>query len=80
MSFIATILSEEEIAKLPQNEKPLSHRISSELYHKIFDSIGAASMAWNPRPSNEVFDSELATEIAVELCLFVADEIEKVKV
>lgn len=80
MGFVATILSEEEIAKLPQSEKPLSHRISSELYHKIFESIGAASMAWNPRPSNEVFDSELASKIAVELCLFVADEFEKVKV
>lgn len=74
------MLSEEEIALLPQSAKPLSHRISSELYHKIFESIGAASMAWNPRPNNEVFDAELASKIAAELCLFVADEIEKVKV
>jgi hypothetical protein len=45
----------------------------------VFESIGAASMCWNPRPSNEVFASEQASKIAVDLCFKIANEIEKLK-
>jgi len=34
-------------------------------------------MCWNPKPGKEVFDSEKASDIAVDLCFKIADEIEK---
>jgi hypothetical protein len=80
MGFVMTILSEEEIVKLPQSEKPLNHRISSEVYHRIHELVGEATMCWNPRPSENVFDSELASDVAVRLCLLFADELEKKEV
>lgn len=75
--FTADIMSREEAMKLPLKERPLCFRISSEMYHAVFEAIGAASMCWNPRPSNEVFASEQASDIAVKLCFKIADEIEK---
>ena len=33
----------------------------------IHQAIGQASMAWIPRPSSEVFDSDLATKISEKL-------------
>lgn len=77
--FTATIMSREEAMALPISKRPLNYRISSEIYHAVFESIGAASMCWNPRPSNEVFDSEGAAQIATNLCLKIADEVERVK-
>lgn len=76
--FTATILSNDEIAALPSIKRPLSHRISSEIYHAVWQSIGEASMQWIPRPTG-VFDSSGASKIAVELCLKIADEISKIK-
>ena len=75
--FTATILSNEEIAALPIDKRPISHRLSSDMYHAVFECIGAASMCWNPRPTNEVFDSERASKIALELCFKIAEELEK---
>jgi len=64
---------------LPISKRPLNYRISPEIYQAVFESIGAASMCWNPRPSHEVFDSEGAAQIATNLCLKIADEVERVK-
>jgi hypothetical protein len=75
--FTATILSNEEIGALPPSKRPLNHRISSEMYHAVLEAIGAASLCWEPKPSNEVFDSELASKIAVNLRLKIANEVEK---
>lgn len=77
--FTATIMSKEEAMRLPLKERPICFRISSEMYHAVFESIGAASMCWNPTPSKEVFSSEEASKIAVDLCFKIAEEIEKVK-
>lgn len=74
--FTATILSQAEIDALPIKKRPICARISSEMYHAVFENIGAASMAWEPRPTG-VFDSELASKVAVELCFIIANEIEK---
>jgi hypothetical protein len=74
--FAATILSDEEIAALPISERPLNHRLSSEIYHTVWESIGQASMQWDPRPTG-VFDSSGASKIAVGLCLKIAEELEK---
>lgn len=75
--FTGTIMSREEAMALPLRERPLCFRISSELYHAVFEAIGAASMCWNPKPSNEVFDSSAAEKIAVDLCFKMAEELEK---
>ena len=82
--FTAKILSDDEISALPPNERPLIrrissemyHGISSEMYHAVWQAIGEASMQWSPRPTG-VFDSSGASKIATELCLKIAEELEK---
>lgn len=76
MNKTAIIYSDEEIEKMPLKDRPLCKRISGELYTAIHEAIGEASMCWNPRPSNEVFASEQASDVAVRLCFKVANEIE----
>ena len=75
--FTAVVMSEEEAMNLPHKKRPLCFRISSNLYHDIFESIGMASMCWNPKPGDQVFDSTRASDIAVRLCLKIAEELEK---
>jgi hypothetical protein len=67
--FTATILSEDEAMALPRSKRPLNYRITSDLYHAIFEAVGTASMCWNPRPGDMVFDSTEAEKVAVNLCL-----------
>lgn len=76
MTKTAVIMSKEEAMALPLNKRPLCFRISSEMYHTVFESIGAASMCWEPTPKGQ-FDSELASEIATKLCFKIANELEK---
>jgi len=75
--WTADIMSKAEAMTLPLEKRPICYRISSEMYHAVYESIGAASMCWNPRPVNEVFDSEAASNIAIDLCFKIANEIEK---
>jgi len=77
--FTATTMSKDEAMALPLKERPLCFRISSEMYHAVFESIGEASMCWNPAPSSEVFASEKASDVAVRLCFKIADEVERAK-
>lgn len=72
-------MSHDEAMALPLKDRPLNHRISGDLYHAVFEHIGEASMCWNPRPSNEVFASEQAADVAVRLCFKIADETEKLR-
>lgn len=71
------IMSKDEALKLPLKERPINYRISSEMYHAVFQSIGEASMQWNPRPGDQIFDSEGASRVAVDLCFKIAEEVEK---
>lgn len=73
----ATILSHEEVMALPPKDRPLNYRIPGDLYHAVFEAVGAASMCWKPRPSSEVFDPEQASKVALDLCFKIADELEK---
>jgi len=73
----ATIMSKEEALALPLKDRPICFRISSEMYHAVFEAIGQASMCWKPRPGSEVFASEEASKIALDLCFKIADELEK---
>ena len=75
--FTAEIMSKEEAMALPLKDRPLCFRISSEIYHAVFESIGEASMCWNPIPGKQVFQSEKASDIAVKLCFKIAEELEK---
>jgi hypothetical protein len=75
--FTTDVMSKDEAMSLPPEKRPLCYRVSSELYHSVFESIGAASMCWSPRPSNEVFMSEEASQIAVDLLFKIAEELEK---
>ena len=74
--FTAEIMSKEEVEKLPIENRPLCYRVSDKIYHDTFEAIGAASMCWNPKPSLEVFDSEKASQIAVDLLFKFANELE----
>lgn len=74
--FTATITPHAEALALPLKERPLNHRISSEMYHAAFEAIGEASMCWNPRSAHEVFNSEQASDVAVRLCFKIANEVE----
>ncbi len=75
--FTAEVMSREEAMKLPHSKRPLCFRISSEMYHAVFESIGAASMCWKPRPGTEQFASEEAAKIATDLCFKIAEEVEQ---
>lgn len=77
MGFSAVIMSKDEAMALPLRERPLCFRISSELYHAVFEAVGEASMCWEPKPGPNVFDSEKASEVAVKLCFKIAEEMEK---
>ena len=72
----AIIMSEAEAMALPLKERPIRYRLSSEMYHAVWEAIGAASMCWSPRPSTEVFHSEKASKIAIDLCFKIANELE----
>lgn len=75
--FTAEIMSKEEAMALPLEQRPICFRISSEMYHAVFEAIGAASMCWIPLPSTQEYDSSRASKIAVELCFKIAEELEK---
>lgn len=73
--FVSTIMSEEEAMSLPLDKKPLNYRISSDIYHAIFEAVGASSMCWEKIPTS-TFDNHKAEKIAVDLCFKIAEEIE----
>ena len=77
--FTANVMSKEEAMKLPIAKRPLCFRLSSDMYHSVFEAIGEASMCWKPIPGKQVFQSEKASEIAVNLCFKIAEELEKKK-
>lgn len=41
--------------------------LADELSGAVYEALGAASMAWDPQPSTQVFDSEKAAEIGRDL-------------
>lgn len=75
--FTATIMSKKEAMKLPIKKRPICFRISSEMYNAVFESIGAASMCWNPIPGKKDFRPEEVSDIAIKLCFKIAEELEK---
>lgn len=70
-------MSKDEAMKLPVEQRPLCFRISSEIYHAVFETVGEASTCWKDGfiPTGE-FDSERASTIATNLCFKIAKELE----
>ncbi len=77
--FTTEVMSKEEAMALPLKERPICFRISSKMYHAIFEAVGAASMCRKPRPGAEVFSSEEASKVAVDLCFKIANEVEELR-
>lgn len=77
MCKTAIIMSEAEAMALPQSKRPLCFRVPSAIYTAVFEAVGAASMCWKPRPGNQVFAAEEASNVAVNLCFKIADELER---
>lgn len=75
--FTATVMSKDEAMALPLKDRPLCFRLSSEIYHAVFEAVGAASGCWIPAPRKESFDASEAEKIAVALCFKIANEIER---
>ncbi len=73
----ATILSHEEAMALPLSKRPLNYRMPGDLYHAVWEAVGAASMCWDPRPDNCVFDNSAAEKVAMDLCFKIAEELDK---
>lgn len=74
--FVSDVMTKDEAMALPVEKRPICYRVSSEIYHAVFEAVGAASMCWNPKPSHEVFHSEAASKIAVDLLFKIAEELE----
>jgi hypothetical protein len=73
---VATVMSKEEAMKLPLKDRPICFRLSSKMYHKVWESIGEASMTFNKDAGNEIFNTEQASKIAMSLLFAIADEVE----
>jgi len=56
--------------------KALNERIPEHIFTRIHEDIGHASMCWSETPKG-VFDSTQAGDVALKLCHFIADEIDK---
>lgn len=80
MCKTAIIMTEAEAMALPQSKRPLCFRIPSAIYTAVWEYVGAASMCWEPRPGNQVFAAEEASNVAVNLCFKIADELERLGV
>lgn len=78
MGEAVTILSRAEAMALPPAERPLNCRLPSDIYHRVGESVGEASMAWEPRPTG-VFNRELACKVAFDLCHFIADKLDEAR-
>jgi len=62
---------------MDKRDKSLSERISEEIYMRVFQDIGAASMCWTNVEGAGIYDSNKASEIAFNLCHYIADQLEE---
>jgi hypothetical protein len=57
-------------------QKALSERLPENIFTEIHQAIGQASVCWK----GDVFDAEQASQVAFNLCHFIADEMDKIQV
>ena len=58
-------------------DKALSERISEEIFMRVHQDIGQASMCWENVEGAGTYDSNMASDIASNLCHFIADKLEE---
>lgn len=58
-----------------KRQKALSERLPENIFSEIHQAVGHASMCWK----DGVFDTEQASEVAFNLCHFIADEMDKIR-
>ncbi len=56
--------------------KPILERLPEEVFTRIFQDIGQASMCWDSIEGAGTFESDEALKIAAELCHYIADKLE----
>ena len=56
--------------------KELSKRLPENVFNRIHEDIGQASMCWDRIEKAGIFHSEKASKIAFDLCHFIANELE----
>jgi hypothetical protein len=59
-------------------DKALSERLTEEIFNRVHQDIGEASMCWSNIEGAGTFQSEEASRIAFELCHYIADELDAV--
>lgn len=59
-----------------KEQKALSERLPEHIFSEIHQAIGHASVCWK----DGIFDTEQASEVAFNLCHFVADEMDKIRI
>jgi hypothetical protein len=55
----------------------LSERLPEDIYTRVYQDIGEASMCWENIEGAGTFESEQASKIAFELCHYIADKLEE---
>ena len=58
-----------------ENNKYKGENMNDKCKELIFTALGSASMCWNPRPGNQVFDSSECSSIGEKLINDLDDEI-----
>jgi hypothetical protein len=60
-------------------DKSLSERLPEEIFTRVHIDIGQASVCWENVEGAGVFDSTKASEIAFNLCHYIADKLDEAK-
>jgi hypothetical protein len=60
-----------------EDKKSLCGRLPELIFSRIHQDIGRASMCWEHPEQAGRFLCEVASNIAYDLCIFVAEELEK---
>jgi len=76
---VVEVMTREEAMKLPPNKRPICYRVSSEMYHLVFELVAEASRCWKEIPPSEEFDHEKATVVMMDLLFKIAEEVESKK-
>lgn len=76
MGFAMDIIGKEEARALPPEKRPLCFRVPGKIYTTVFETVGASSLCWNPKPEG-VFDTEQASKFATDCCFAIAGELER---
>ena len=69
-------MKEINFEKLDIRDVPLNKRLPEELSSAIHQTVGYASLAWNPAPTGN-FDLDRAGKADLNLCQFIADYLEQ---